>query len=154
MKKLILIIPIFLILFNSCSPKMIPRQRIVSEYYFDYSNYAKEGFMISPDPYIGGYEPCGEIQITVYPAKIIKKGKDIYNPSSNSYESKEYLTEESISAQELLNMIVKKSIEKGANALSNFKCILVKNSYYDKYTGRSIDYFSHYELSGFAIKRK
>lgn len=156
MKKLIFVIPIFLILFNSCSTayKLTPRKRIVLESYFDYSGYAKDGFMISPDPYYGNYDPCGEIQIAVYPAKFIKKGKDVYNPSQNSYETNEYLTEEDITGQELLEMIVTNAKEKGADAIANFRCKSIKNNYFNSTLGMYIDYFSHYEISGFAIKRK
>lgn len=156
MKKIILFIPACLLIITSCSvsSKLTPRERIVFESYFDYSEYAKEGFMISPDPYTGSFEPCGEIQISVYPAKIIKKGKDAYNPSLNSYEKIEYLTEENISGQELLKMIVTKAKEKGANAISNFRCKAVKTSYYDSTFGRYMEHFSHYEISGFAIIRK
>lgn len=154
MKKLILIIPIFLILFSSCSPKLIPRKRIVLESYFDYAEYAKKDFMISPDPYIGNFDACGEIQIKVYPAKIIKKGKNVYNPSLNSYENSEYLTEENISGQELLQMIVLKAKEKGADAITNFRCVAIQENYYNSTLKMYIDYFSHYEISGFAIKRK
>lgn len=155
MKKLLFIILITLLLPVSCATsKLIPRDRIVYESYYDYSEFAKNGFLISPDPYQGEFQPCGEISIDVYPAKIIKKGKDKFDPSMNTYESNEYLIEEEISGQELLKIIVEKAKTTGADALTNFRARAVKNSYYNTTIHQYIEYFSHYELTGFAIKRK
>lgn len=155
MKK-ILFIPAFLIIVSSCSvsSKLTPRDRIVLESYYDYSEFAKSGFLISPDPYQGEFEPCGEISIDIYPAKIIKKGKDKFNPAMNTYESNSYLTEEDISSQELLKIIVEKAKDSGADALTNFRAKAIKDSYYNATIHQYIEYFSHYELTGFAIKRK
>ena len=69
MKKLILItIFAFGLLLQSCSPKLMPR--VVSTRFFDYRKYANEGFFLSPDPYMGNFTPCGELNIVIIPADI------------------------------------------------------------------------------------
>lgn len=154
-KSLFPIILLSLTLLQSCATsKLTTRDRVVVENYYDYSEFAKNGFLISPDPYQGKFESCGEISIDIYPAKIIKKGKDKFNPVMNSYQSNEYLTEEEITGQELLKIIVDKAKATGADALTNFRARSVKSSYYNTNIQKHIEYFSHYELTGFAIKRK
>ena len=141
MKKLIFVIPIFLILFASCSTALKPLEpqpRKIFESFFDYSEYAKEGFMISPDPYVGNFDACGEIIVIINPASFIKKGKSTLNQSLNKYETSEYLEDEVIHSQELLRIFVDRAKSKGANAITNFR-----------YTSSG-----YHKLSGFAIKRK
>jgi len=158
MKKLIFIIPIFLILFSSCAPKiaknLTPSERVVIERFFDYSAFAKEGFMISPDPYAGTFDACGEIHLTILPGKSLKKGKDVFNDSMNKYETNYYLESETIPGQELLRIIVEKAKGKGADAITNFRFKSNSNSYYDDLLRKEITVFLGFELSGFAIKRK
>lgn len=157
MKKVIYIIPIFLLLCVSCTPKLIPSKRIVNTFYFDYSDYSKEGFLISPDNYVGEFESCGELLVTVIPAKQLTKTTPNSTLNSNLYEYAQnmpVLVNEQLTSKDLLKIIVDKAKERGGNALVNFKCIPTTNSYYDPVLKRFITDFSHYELSGFVIKRK
>lgn len=157
MKKLSTLLGLILIIIvnYSCSPRNLA-QRQVSVFYSDYSKYAKEGFMITPDMYTGKYEACGEISIDVFPGELLKEEVDkrdekeaIYSPSTNKY-----IVKENISNDELIKMAVDKAKEVGANALVNFKCLEIYSTYYDTRLREVVKLFSNYEISGFAIKRQ
>lgn len=157
MKKLILIIPLFIVLFASCSPstyKLKPSERKIYESYLDYSKYALDGFLISPNNYPDKFESCGEIKITIYPAEKIVKGKTVYSSSDNTYTQEETLEKEKIEVDEMLKIIVDKAKSKGGDALVNFRFRSVYNEYYSEFQKRYIEYFTRYELEGFVIKRK
>lgn len=152
MKKLtVLLAIIFIVMSYGCSPKLFPR--IVNTYYADYSKYADEGFLISPDIYSGQYEACGEILIEVYPADVEAKRAQNNRKIDATYEqSGKMYSKEIINFSELLDIAVKKAKSVGADALVNFKCSVIKNTYYTG--GISYSKLSHYEITGFAIKRK
>lgn len=155
MKKSILILPIVLVLgLSACSPKLIPTERKVQAYYFDFSDYYKEGFLISPDPYTKDFESCGTLLVKVTPAKILQKATREFDAINGLYAKPEELIQEEISADELLNIAVKEAKSKGANAIVNFKCIEIYSSFYSEVSKRYISYLTHYEVSGFAINRK
>lgn len=156
MKKIALIlIFIFGLTLQSCSPKLMPR--VVSTSFFDYRKYANEGFFLSPDPYTGDFTPCGELSIVIKPADV-KFGMNekfdsdskfdlIYNNNSNTQFSQ--IAKERISTDELLDIAVKKAKEVGANGIANFKCLVVNHTYFVNGIANTI--FSHYEISGYAI---
>ena len=155
MKKKLLILPIVLVLgLSACSPKLIPTERKVQAYYFDFSDYYKEGFFISPDPYQKDFESCGTLLIKVIPAKTLKKASREFDAINGLYSEPEELVVEEISAEELLNIAVKEAKSKGADAIVNFKCTEVYHNYYNPETKFSSSKITHYEVSGFAIKRK
>lgn len=155
MKKLLFIFPICLLIgLSGCSPKLTPTPRVIEEMYFDYAPFARTGFLISPDPYPSEFEACGEILIKVQPAKIIKKGKQVYDAVNGSYFSNDYLASEDIAPEIMLKMAVDNAKKVGANALVNFKCIAKYDSYYSTVLVSYVNILSHYEISGFAIKRK
>jgi len=158
MKKLSTLLGLILIIIvnYSCSTTRNLAQRQVNVFYSDYSKYAKEGFMITPDMYTGKYEACGEISIDVFPGELLKEEVDkrdekeaIYSPSTNKY-----IVKENISNDELIKMAVDKAKEVGANALVNFKCLNVSYTYYSTTLNMVVTSFSHFEVSGFAIKRQ
>lgn len=155
MKKFILIIPLFIVLLSSCSTtkKLVPRERIIHTFYFDFSQYAKEGFLISPNSYVGEFESCGVLELEVIPEKKVTKGKTVYSSSDNSYTQEEYLIEEKITGEELLKLIVEKAKLKGGNAIVNFK---MSSTSYDTYSPEAQDILTtkFYSVEGFVIKRK
>lgn len=156
MKKLLSIITILCFL-SSCSVVdylIGPKETIIDTYFYDFRKHAKEGFFISPDPYIGDFDPVGIIKINIFPGKIEVQGepngKVVYGqPKGEPYTY--YVTEE-FEPSELLDIIVEKAKEQDADAIVNFeaysryKTIEVADHWYNV--------FDHYELSGFAIKRK
>lgn len=163
MKKRLLVLPIILMLgLSACSPKVVPAVRKTSVSFFDFSKYANEGFMISPNQYIGEFEPCGDLYLKIIPGEVLKTNsrKSNYSPSTDLiYQSSKeasvdpaQLVKETIGADELLKEAVKQAKMRGANALVNFKCVEVYNHTIGQYI--TISTLLYYEVSGFAIKRK
>jgi hypothetical protein len=151
MKKILILLFTSFIAF-SCSLKLMPRE--VRTAFFDYRHYANEGFFISPDPYTGEFTPCGELLISIVPGDVKVSGKQVYDPASQMYSTFDDVRKEDISSKELLDIAVKKAKEVGADGLVNFKCLVVNSSYYNPGLKQVITFLSHYEISGYAIKRK
>lgn len=150
MKKLSTLFGLILIIIvnYSCSTSRQLAQRQVNVFYSDYSKYAKEGFMITPDMYTGNYEACGELSIEVYPGESLQKETNTGDRESVYEQSTfQYVVKEKVSGEELLKMAVDKAKEVGANALVNFKCVVVNSSYYSPALNRVVTYLSHYAHS-------
>ena len=116
--------------------------------FLDFQPYTESGFFISPNPYTGEFFPIGEINITVLPAlqpkaKVIK-GAGAYADGLYTQKANANLVQEDIPAEELLDLAVREAKAKGANGISNFKCVRV--------TGADPVEPVLYEISGFAIK--
>ena len=143
MKKLLFVLASVLLL-TSCGTV----GPIVS--YLDYSKYAQEDFFITPTPYYGDYTPCGEIFI-VMPAHQVVEDTDMkidsrgYNQYGN-YVAGGAVRYQKYTKEELIEQAVKSAKEKGADALVNFKCMVVISEKYNTVI--------RYEISGFCIKRK
>lgn len=157
MKKRLLILPIILMIgLSACSPRVIPASRIIQVSFFDFSKYSQEGFMISPNQYIGEFEPCGELYIKIIPGEVLKKNVKksnysqnddlIYQSTQESNFNPEDLIQENISPDELLKEAVSQAKKRGANAIVNFNCVEIY-----PYNSFNILY---YQITGFAIKRK
>ena len=151
MKKLSLLLVFAALIMQSCSPKLMPRE--VRTAFFDYRKHADEGFFLSPDPYTGAFTPCGEVFITIKPGDVKGPAKMVYDPGSQSYVTESQIRREEISSEELLLIAVNKAKEFGANGLVNFKCLVVNSTYYNPALKSVQTIFSHYEISGYAIKR-
>jgi len=145
MKKL-LILAVAVIVASSCS--VLTHQRYVSTMFLDFQPYTEAGFFISPNPYTGEFSPIGEISITVQPALMPKtkviRGSGEYTDGLYAQKSNANVVQEDIPASELVEMAVREAKARGANGISNFKCIVV--------TGADPIEPRHYEISGFAIK--
>ncbi len=138
MKNTLLILLVAL-LAGGCSPKIpLPKERIVDTYVFDLRKYTQEGFFICSTPYAGTFDPVAELTIQVVPAVNYEKTKYIGDPYIKITEI--------ITADELLKTIVGEAKKLGADALVNLSIKPV-------YEPGTKD-VNHYELSGFAIKRK
>lgn len=152
MKKHFLLLVFIALFVQSCSPIFMPRE--VRTSFFDYRKYSNEGFFLSPDSYPGEFTPCGELFITIKPGDVKGPDKMVYDPGSQSYVSQSQIRREEISSDELLSIAVKKAKEIGADGLVNFKCHVINSTYYNPALRSVQTIFSHYEISGFAIKRK
>lgn len=150
MKKLQLIILFVALVAQSCSPRLMPRE--VNTMFFDYRQHAAEGFFISPDPYTGSFTPCGELIVTIKPGDVVK-ARQVYDPGTQGYEMVKDIHRESINPEELLDIAVKKAKELGANGLVNFECLVINTTLYNPVLKNIQTVFSHYEISGYAIKR-
>ena len=145
MKKL-LTLAVVVIVASSCS--VMTHQRYVSTMFLDFQPYTEAGFFISPNPYTGEFSPIGEINIIVQPALMPKakviQGAGGYTDGLYAQNNNASVVQEEIPASELLNMAVREAVAKGANGISNFKCLVVADG--DPIEPR------HYEISGFAIR--
>ena len=127
----------------SCStPKLSPTQRVVVTTVLDFRQYNEEGFFVSSTPYVGLYDPVGQITVAILPAKSVKMVS--VEPEKNRYSSvtvrTEYVYEnEIIATDELLEIIVSEAKKLGADGIVSVRL--------DE-TG------SYHYLTGLAIKRK
>lgn len=116
--KIVLLLTIISVILTSCS---VGRETAAVSYFLDYRPYSKQGFFISQNPYPGEYTPIGEMKVIVYPEieKVKKKiGDDgVYNTS----EYRTALDYKSLSNDKLLEIVVQKAKEKGANGICNLK---------------------------------
>ena len=134
--------------FSACSPKLTKRETY--PYVFDFREYTQSGFFLSPSPYVGTFDPVGEIIIYVLPAKV--KNTEIHDyeigtlfgkPKAGS-EFKTTIISEKISKDELLTILVEEAKSLGADGIVNLS---ISDG------TRIIEGKSYYILSGFAIKR-
>lgn len=146
--KRLLIFAVVAIVASSCS--VLTHQRYVSTMFLDFQPYTEAGFFISPNPYTGEFSPIGEISITIQPALMPKtkviRGTGDYTDGLYAQKNNANVVQEDIPASELLDMAVREAKAKGANGISNFKCLVVYDT--DPIEPR------HYEISGFAISIK
>lgn len=114
--------------------------------FLDFQPYTEAGFFISPNPYTGQFSPVGEINITVQPAlqQPARQIKGAYNDAVYAPKNGAGVVQEEILAEELLEMAVDAAKAKGANGISNFKCIRVLDA-------NPLEPY-HYEITGFAIR--
>lgn len=101
-----------ILVFSSCGTAL--RERTVSIGFADFRPYISSGFWVSPDPYMGKFEPIGELSIRVKPAiRQSTEGDGVY--SSTVY------VPEIIDPAELLELAYKEGKERGANGIVNYK---------------------------------
>ncbi len=148
--KLSLLLVFSAMILSSCS---VTRPRAVYSSFIDYRPYADAGFFLSPDPYAGKYESLGELKMEIVPAilKTSEKKQDSKEPrfTDGLYSNQPTLSStymEFIDSPELLEIVVGKALELGANGIVNLDISVI----YDvsKY-GRTIN---HYEIKGLCIK--
>lgn len=139
---------------TSCAPKLYPTERKVLVGGLDFRKYSAEGFFISSfASYTEEFVPMGELFIEVYPAqKVVKTtfAANKHDPMDKGSSFQE-LVDEEIPPQELLDILVKEAKKLDANAIINMK-IYKKTEIIN--LGKTQKREQHFELSGFAIKRK
>jgi len=114
----------------------------INVYGYDFSKYSKQGFLFTPEKYLGEYESVGILSVEIvpeanygYPDEGKKKGEFprwFYSP---------------ISATELLDSLYFIATGMGADAVVN---LIIE----DFKTEKSSIYIPSLRASGFAIKRK
>ena len=122
---------------------MASRARIVSVGFADFRPYISSGFWISPDPYVGKFEPIGELSIRIIPA--IQRSTE----GDGVYSSTVYFPE-TIDSAELLELAFKEGKERGANGIANYKTQIETRTEVSR--GISTTTVEAYIVSGFLIK--
>lgn len=152
MKKLLFVLA-SAVLLVSCGTVAQDTKRIVDIGFLDFRPYTEQGFLLTPNMYTGEYTACGLLEVNVFPAKKAHNSPGHTNEYGNYVIGSSTVTVEEISSQELISLAVDTAKELGADAICNFKCVSHYNNYFDG-SGHSRQEFSHYEISGFCIKRK
>jgi len=138
MKKMFILTLIF---FVSCHVKEIEK---FSRYYsYDFTNYTKNGFLITPESYNGEYESIALIMVEVFPEVRRKSQQD--DPKNKSYEN--YLLGD-ISTKEVIDSLYYRALRKGADAIINF------NTNHNVFYMNGSLKVNGIAASGYAIKRK
>lgn len=120
MKKLIPILTAILVL-SSCG--VIQTREVQKRVLFiDYRPYADAGFYLSPNDYPGPHTPVGELNLVIDPAVVKVDNND------SPYISN-WVTEKSLTADEILSMTVAEATKRGSNGISNLKIEVVTQDY-------------------------
>lgn len=143
MKKILIL---FIILtFISCSSVRQSTNKIVIHYGFDFTKYSTQGFLFTPEQYLGEYESIGIVKTIIFPAVKNKKSQ-IKSQTGEPFLNEEWEIEK-LDADEAINEMYKKATEMGANAVVRFE--IHKTQYMN-----GLMEIPGFEVSGFAIKRK
>lgn len=113
----------------------------------DFRPYSDEGLFISPNSYPEAHKTLGEIYIEVHPGKSMaydKSDSKFQDPLYGRRSSRQVY--ENFKSEDLLELCVQEAVKLGANGVSNFR---LKAIYTYTRNGRL---FSHYEITGLAIK--
>ena len=159
MKRLILASIISLLLM-SCGPTLTELQTIYESknfYAIDFTKYSQNGFLITPEKYLGDYVSIGIVRYEAYPGANYRL---ISNKPNPDYKLNSMVPQmitikgwsiDKISIQEVLDGMYDQCKQMGADALINFD---IKYETIP-YTGISNPVtINGYTISGFAIKRK
>jgi hypothetical protein len=159
MKLFALLFPTLLIA-GGCAPALdrIPRQtKIVG---FDFSEYSKKGFLITPGEYGEDYETIGLLTFSIYPeAKKVdvihgtivglEPGWIPLETTANMLE-KQWIMEV-VNPSEVIELAYQQAIKRGADAITHFKIEYDKKEYLDGYRPLEI---TGVQVTGLLIKRK
>lgn len=131
------------IYFISCSAEK-DLEKKVYVYGYNFSEYTKQGFLFTPEQYIGEYESIGILEVEIYPE--IKEGKE---KGSNQYGGTTKWLYNYIQTKEVLDSLFNIGRRMGADAV-------VRLEISDVAQDRSgfINLIPGKRASGFAIKRK
>lgn len=113
-----------------------PHPEIINTYGFDFSEYTEEGFLITPEQYLGEYQSIGLIRVVMWPEVTSRSG------SGDQY----YWQTGDLNVEKAIDEIYKKADSLGANAITRFEITSTSRR-----NGNII--VEGVEISGFAIKR-
>lgn len=120
--------------------------RVVIHYGFDFTKYTKDGFLITPEGYLGQYESVGYLDTYVLPAVKKREEKEEVDGVTYIYQYNDLVVEK-INTNDAIDEIYKKAKSMGADAIIHFSI-------------RDINYLNGtmivhgIEVTGYAIKRK
>ena len=115
---------------------------------FDFSPYSEQGFLFTPESFIGEYESVGLVNYTITPeANFVKVSGSGISPTMSSEIYKWQF--EDVDINDAIKGMYDRCVEMGADALVRFK-VEVNESYIPTTTQP----INQYIVSGFAIKRK
>lgn len=117
----------------------------------DFTSYAEEGFLFTPEPYMGEYQSLGLIKISVRgEAHWVEKPKDPRNAYTQHPGTRYHWVTRTPRMQEVLDTTYAAALSLGGNAIARFSVIPTVEVQTD---GPKPIAISGYEVSGFVIKR-
>jgi len=131
-----------MLLIGCSSIKYIPAYKSLT--IIDFSKYAKEGFLITPEPYNYEFQSMGIIHFVIRPPAFKRSIRTKSNTRQFIWEAKD------LKVEKVLDYAIKKAKELGGDAIMNFKLVSNDKSFLDN--GRPYK-ISGFEVYGFIIKR-
>ncbi len=138
---------ILLITFGCAPPKYIPESLSVSG--INFAPFSEEGFLFTPNKYLGDYESIGIINLSFAPeANLIKSTK---KTSGGDRTTSSWVVND-MNPDTLLKKVHELCVDMGADALTEFE---VSNFYNNHAVGTTHPItIMGLKFSGFAIRRK
>jgi len=146
MKKLIVL---FLIILTGCAVTIYNIDPINEYFGIDFTKYSKEGFLFTPEKYLGEYESIGMIEYKLIPGAKYKIYKQVYGQEAKYKWFTEY-----IEFSQAVDSIYFMAKSMGANTIMNFDFSIEYNEEFSnpmEYKNPITIY--GYRITGFAIKR-
>lgn len=137
---------LFLLLFAIGCTETREMERVVLHYGFDFTDYTKKGFLITPEGYLGQYESVGYLSTYVFPAIKKREEREKVDGVTYIYQYNDLVVEK-INTYDAADEIYKKAKSMGADAIIHF-------SVKDVYVLNGPMLVHGIEVTGFAIKRK
>ena len=148
MKKLLLLLLVIAISTSACSgPKTIAREETSIVTGYDFSEYTEQGFLFTPEQYLGDYNSIGMITVTLWP-DVNKRIERVPIPGQpGRHQNVEKFSQGVINVEKAINEIYNKAVTMGADAITRFDVNATSRE-----NGTLL--VTGVEISGFAIKRK
>lgn len=140
------------IVISGCSV-LRPTDRITESCLLDFRPYSSADFFLSPNPYEGDFIPIGELTIDITPA-LKEPSEDV--KFQDIYGTSKKLIPEVVPANEILDALVAKALDIGADGISNIKISMSTENVMVNKGIFSVQYMPvvKYHITGFCIKRK
>ncbi len=122
----------------------VPKTLTIAD--FDLRQYTAKGFLFTPYPYSGEYEPVGMVSAVISPEANLEP---IGNNRTHNMEWKI----NAVDAHEALDSLYHIAASHGANAIASFTLTEFSDSYNNTTTSSYPVIVRGYRVSGFAIKR-
>jgi hypothetical protein len=150
MKKYIgfLVITFVAIILSSCTTTLNLVNSHADVYIIDYRSYSNEGFLFTPEKYLGEYESIGQIDISFFP-EALRIDPITYGAIDNekNYLQGTWLIQKLL-VDSLIHQVYKYAKDMGSDAIINFKVASTS-----KRMDVDLD-LPGISFTGFAIKRK
>lgn len=138
--KRLLLLPVILLLISCASTEPMPES--INTFGFDFSEYTEEGFLITPEQYLGEYQSIGLIRTVMWPRVYRVPSGSTDDQGNPNYD---FRTEE-LNVEKAIDEIYQQAEDMGANAITRFDITSTSRRNGDMIVEGA-------EISGFAIKR-
>ncbi|NGP76530.1 hypothetical protein G3570_07795 [Balneolaceae bacterium YR4-1] len=147
MRVLLLLSFIVPFIYSCSGPQTVARDEVINVTGYDFSEYTDQGFLITPEQYLGDYQSIGLITITQWPAVREQTRRVPDSETPKGYRIVEDYFAKDINVEKAIDEIYKVANEMGADAITRFDVTPT-----DRLNGTLR--VQGVEISGFAIKRK